>query len=36
MKQISILFSYVFDDYLKTYKLLGIPSPMMNNLYVIS
>ena len=27
MKQISILLSYVFNDYLKTCKLLEVPSP---------
>jgi len=28
MKQISILLSYVLDDYLKTCKLLEVPSPV--------
>jgi len=31
MKQISILLSYVFNDYLKTCKLLEVLSPIYNN-----
>jgi len=30
MKQISILPSYVFNDYLKTCKLLEVPNPNNN------
>jgi len=30
MKQISILLSYVFNDYLKTCKLLEVPIPTYN------
>jgi len=30
MKQISILLSYVFNDYSKTCKLLGVPSSNYN------
>jgi len=31
MKQISILLSYVFNDNLKTYKLIEFPSPKYDN-----
>jgi len=33
MKQISILLSYVFDDYLKTCKLLEVPSSSYHPYY---
>jgi hypothetical protein len=34
MKQISILLSYVFDDYLKTCKLLEVPNPTHYIIYL--
>jgi hypothetical protein len=33
MKQIYILLSYVFDNYLKTCKFLEVPSPSYNLIY---